>query len=424
MPAPSQQSPASTAVLSRPAISLADRLAATRNRPSGFDYMRLVLAFGVIAWHSVLISYGDGHHYSFGQRVAAPFATLIVPMFFALSGFLVAGSLERCKTLISFLGLRVFRIIPALAVEVLLSALILGPLLTDLPFRDYVSAPAFHSYFLNILGDIHYVLPGVFANNPVHLVNGQLWTVPYELACYIALTALALTGIARRRGWLLLVMAGFYAAQVANSILRSNPDFKGAGGSTLVMAFIAGLLIYAYRDRIVWSRWLFLPAAALSLVLINLTDGMRFAALPIAYATIYLGLTNPPRNRIVLSGDYSYGLYLYGFPIQQAVAAFDPGLRHWYLNLLIAVPTAIVVATGSWWLVEKPVLSRRQVLKTLEDWCLARFARLTGRRTVAAAPAPTPQARPAPGMAAAPLLTPAEPAAASPSLSTKMASGG
>ena len=58
-------------------------------------------------------------------------------MFFCLSGFLVAGSLERCRTPISFAGLRIFRIFPALVVEVLLSALILGPLLTHYSLKMY-----------------------------------------------------------------------------------------------------------------------------------------------------------------------------------------------------------------------------------------------------------------------------------------------
>ena len=104
-------------------------------------------------------------------------------MFFALSGFLVASSLERCKTLFTFLGLRAIRILPALAVEIFISALIIGPLFTTEPAKAYFAAPEFHDYFLNILGDIHYHLPGVFAANPSDAVNGQLWTVPYEMIC-------------------------------------------------------------------------------------------------------------------------------------------------------------------------------------------------------------------------------------------------
>ena len=70
-------------------------------------------------------------------------------------------------------------------------ALILGTLLTTLPLGEYFAHPMLHSYFLNIIGDIHYFLPGVFDQNPSHRVNGQLWTIPFELECYIVLAAVA-----------------------------------------------------------------------------------------------------------------------------------------------------------------------------------------------------------------------------------------
>jgi peptidoglycan/LPS O-acetylase OafA/YrhL len=372
-----------------PGGSLEARLQATHWRPAGFDYMRLALALGVICWHSSLTSYGGSVHSWLADLVLFPLAIFILPMFFSLSGFLVAGSLERSKTFLTFLGLRVLRIMPALAVEVLLSALILGPLLTTLPLREYLGDPQFHAYFLNIVGDIHYLLPGVFVSNPFPLVNGQLWTVPYELACYVALTVLALTGIFQQRWWLFLSLMAFYAAQVGNTILRTNDQMKGAGGSTLVMSFVAGLVLYRYRDRIPWSLRLFLLAGAVSVALIFVPNGVRFSALPIAYVTMYLGLRDPPRNKIVLSGDYSYGLYLYGFPVQQALMALSPALRHWYLNLLLAIPCAIVVATGSWWLVERPALAQRKRLKQLEEWYLRTRASWRGARTSGAGGEPT-----------------------------------
>jgi peptidoglycan/LPS O-acetylase OafA/YrhL len=372
-----------------PGCSLEERLEATKWRPSGFDYMRLVLALGVIGWHSSLTSYGGSMHNWLADLVLFPLAIFILPMFFSLSGFLVAGSLERSKTFLTFLGLRVFRIMPALSVEVLLSALILGPLLTTLPLRDYVRDPLFHAYFLNIIGDIHYLLPGVFTSNPFPLVNGQLWTVPYELACYIAITMLALTGIFQQRWWLFLSLMAFYAAQVGNTILRTNEEMKGAGGSTLVMSFIAGLVLYRYRDRIPWSLRLFGLALLVSVVLVFTPNGVRFSALPLAYVTMYLGLQSPPRNRLILSGDYSYGLYLYGFPVQQAIMALSPALRQWYWNLLLAIPCTMIVAIGSWWLVERPALAQRKRLKQLEDWYLRLRADWRGVSTSGAGGEPT-----------------------------------
>ena len=361
-----------TAISRCPTFS--DRLTATRNRPSGFDYLRIVLASSVILWHSRMISYGIDAPGGLWERVLEPLALLIVPMFFALSGFLVAGSLERSRSLFNFLGLRVFRIMPALSVEVLISAFIFGPLLTKYSLPDYFTDHEFHLYLLNILGDIHYKLPGVFQDNPSTLVNGQLWTVPYELVCYLLLSILAISGIVRRRRLLLGFLVIYYAAQLANTLLRPSTGFQGAGGSTIVMSFVAGLVLFCYRDQITWSKLLFLAMLAVSIALpMFIPKGMRFAAIPIAYVTVYLGLTSPPRNWLILSGDYSYGLFLYGFPVQQAVSALGPYFREWYINLLIAVPVTIIIAATSWWLIEKPILNHRGKLITLEDWYIHRF---------------------------------------------------
>lgn len=174
--------------------SLDERLRATNGRPSGFDYLRLGLAISVVLDHSVVMTYASGDTDLYASPLR-PFLRAVVPMFFALSGFLVAGSLERSKTLLTFLGLRVIRIYPALAAEVLLSAFLIGSAVTTLPFADYFRDPLFLSYLLNVFGDIHYFLPGVFANNPrPDVVNMQLWTVPFELLCYVTLTALVVAG--------------------------------------------------------------------------------------------------------------------------------------------------------------------------------------------------------------------------------------
>ncbi|WP_294639497.1 acyltransferase [uncultured Aquabacterium sp.] len=349
--------------------TIAQRLAQVNFRPSGFDYMRLVLAAGVIYAHAMLLTGTKTPWHATVNSAQGILITLIVPMFFALSGFLVAGSLERTRTLVSFLGLRVFRIMPALNVEVILSAVILGSLFTTLPLREYFAHAQFYNYFWNMLGHVQYHLPGVYEANPLTSVNGQMWTVPYELVCYVILSVLAITGVFKNRRWLLAFMALYYAAQIANTVLRPNPGYGGAGGSTVVMAFVAGLLIYRYRDKLSWSLGMATAASGLTVSLICFVpNGIRFTALPLAYVTAYLGLLNPPRNGTVLSGDYSYGMYLYAYPIQQAVVALFPEHRNWYFNFAVSLPLAVAFACFSWWCVEKPVMDRKGVLRDLEDW--------------------------------------------------------
>lgn len=355
-------------------VSLEARLVETKFRPSGFDYLRIILAAAVIVYHSVITSYGQGAQYELSHSMWRPLIASVLPLFFALSGFLVAGSLERSRTLGAFLGLRVLRIMPALAVEVLLSAFILGAVFTAYPASQYFSDPMFYGYFKNILGDIQYELPGLFLDNPFpKIVNGQLWTLPFELACYILLAGIALLKIFKHRMLLLAFMAGLYGLQVLKMFMEIyHPSGEAATGGfhgrTLLMVFTAGLFIYRFRDKIPFSARLFVVASVISLLLLAVPPhGDRFVALPIAYMTAYLGLLNPRKNKIVLSGDYSYGMFLYGFPIQQAVASMGPQMHEWYINLAISLPCATVFAVFSWWVIEKPALGLRVYLRLMED---------------------------------------------------------
>src|SRR4051812_44634124 len=118
-------------------LTIDARMIATRGRTTGFDYLRIGLAISIVLWHGIITSYGwavEAVHWRAPEGVAFRF---VLPMFFALSGFLVAGSLDRCRTLLGFFGLRVLRIVPALAVETTLSALIFGPLLTSDRLAEY-----------------------------------------------------------------------------------------------------------------------------------------------------------------------------------------------------------------------------------------------------------------------------------------------
>jgi peptidoglycan/LPS O-acetylase OafA/YrhL len=356
--------------------SVGDQYSATGGHPSGFDYLRLILSVSIIAVHSCLTSYGLAANDALYDSRLGGLCNLLVPMFFALSGYLVAGSLERSRTLGMFLGLRAIRIFPALLVEVVLSAFILGPLVTTLPPQVYFSDPLFFKYMLNAVGDVHFLLPGVFADNPwPHVVNGQLWTIPYELYCYAALALIALLGLKKWRvlgpifvvvvalGYLLWILHGTDSSLV--------PGTNGVRKPFLVATFLAGVSIYFYRDVLPWSGWYALAALAISLVLPGLGQYAGFLApLPVAYATVCIGLMNPSR-KMLRGADYSYGIYLYGFAVQQTMMHFFPVARLWYLNILVTLPIVVLVAAASWHFVERPANGLRSVLKHLETQFLA-----------------------------------------------------
>ena len=289
--------------------TIGEKLAATGGRPSGFDYLRLTLAVSVIAMHTAIICYSFPGELGLWHTPLRPLLRVILPMFFALSGFLVAGSLERSRTLPMFLGLRVIRIYPALAVEALLSAFILGPIFTSMTLSQYIHDPLFVRYFWNLLGDPQYVLPGAFPHNPLPTyVNRQLWTVPYELVCYVSLAALTVVGLKRWPRLLPLAAVALALGYGVFKTIRTGQALVVSGplpGLMLVVAFLAGVSMYWFRDRLPYSRKWFMAMALASIVLLSVVPfGDLVAPFTATYVTVYLGLTDARRGWLVRGADY------------------------------------------------------------------------------------------------------------------------
>src|ERR1700712_1667460 len=135
--------------------TIGDSLNQAKGYTQGFDFMRIALAIAVLVYHSVLSSYGHDADAAIWTGWWRAIPSPILPAFFALSGFLVAGSLFRVRSLPQFLSLRVLRVVPALFVQVFLSAIVLGPIVTTFPLADYFAGRYFWSYWANTFGWIH-----------------------------------------------------------------------------------------------------------------------------------------------------------------------------------------------------------------------------------------------------------------------------
>lgn len=315
-------------------------------RANGFDMMRHLLALGIVIAHGFVLATGDP---AAMPGFARAFADLILPGFFALSGFLVAGSLARSASLPEFLTLRLLRIIPALAAVLLATALLLGPLLTALPLREYLRDPGLPLY---LYSQPNFALPGLFEANPrAGIVNGSLWTIPLELTCYAMLGLLAL--VANRHALTLLL--------AALALLLAFPQMPFVGlvlawlpAKPLVLAFVCGALLFRLRVHVVLHPVAGL--AALALVLAVMPHSVSLAMPALAYAVIWLSLRRVPA--FLTRADYSYGFYLTAYPLQQAVIAFLPQ-GPWWSHLLLAAPLALAAAALLWHGIEHPLLSRR-----------------------------------------------------------------
>jgi len=349
--------------------TIGQALAEHRGIGPGFDAMRVILALGVIAWHSVPVVTGDPALPRHGAWWALVWP--IVPMFFALSGFLVTGSAMRLP-LIPFAASRALRIVPALAVDTLVSILGFGLLFTTLSPVAYLSHPMTLAYGLNSLGDIHYNLPGVFTHAPQRMVNASLWTVPGELCCYITMAALI---IARQlKSWpapllgVVLIFATDLAFRTFGPWFPMEKQLAGESGK-LIAAFLLGSIAYSQRDHIPLSPWL-AGAAALIMAAFAAFGSMRLttepafiaiASVALTYLVVWLGLQPLPLPWPFNTGDYSYGVYLYGFPVQQAVVHVT-GTRSPLVVFVLTVPLVLGLAAMSWRFVEKPALRLRKAL--------------------------------------------------------------
>jgi peptidoglycan/LPS O-acetylase OafA/YrhL len=334
----------------------------------GFDALRLLLSLWVFVLHCFLVCFGAEASAEFASN---PFQRALItpalPMFFIVSGYLVTGSALRVRNTPLFLAFRVLRIAPALVFEVTLSAIVLGPLLTERRLIDYFRDALFAKYFLNILGNLHFFLPGMFASNPVSgIVNLNLWTLLPEYYCYLIISVLMFMRLIYSRRYLTLIGTVSLVAATAYVIRGKNlANFVGVvDWKFLVLSFVLGCLAYHWNHRIVVSR----AGAAVALLVASLSfmhlSLILFALIAATYLVIYVGMRGPHLPTLLRNGDYSYGIYLFGFPVQQTIVyLLPPELRSGYFVLAIGLPFTLALAMCSWHLVERPTLSLKAKLK-------------------------------------------------------------
>lgn len=323
-------------------------------RDNHFNLVRFAAASAVLVSHAWPISLGPEAVQPLERLLAGTtLGAVAVMVFFAVSGFFIAQSFDRSRSAGIFVAARALRLFPALLVMLALTV-IAGVLLTTLPQASYWHGAA--SYFLRgaTLFSMSYELPGVFVTNPYGgAINGSLWTLRYEVACYFTVLAAGMLRLPGRTISLLAV-AGLAALSVigADRVLASGAAVALAG---LALPFWIGSALYFWRDRVPHSM-LVLAALVVAAGLLRGTP-LREAALAavLGYGAIWAGFA---RARPLLAfnriGDYSYGIYIYAFPVQQLAAHFGAGTP--MVNILWSAPVVLVLAALSWFLVELPAL--------------------------------------------------------------------
>jgi peptidoglycan/LPS O-acetylase OafA/YrhL len=316
---------------------------------NNFHLIRLFAALAVIyghAWPITGTGGGDFYLMLVGNKFIGGVA---VDIFFVISGFLIASSLER-SSLPRYLWARGLRIYPALIVAVVLTVFLLGPILTT--SADYWSSPTWRYLFKNALATgTEYFLPGVFETHPDHAVNGSLWSLPVEVGMYIIFAGLSVTGLLQRDRYTWLVVGlGLGALALAQSSpwFAAHPNWVNCSA-----LFFAGGLVWKWRDAIVLHP-LGMVGVLVGCVILRSNPWFEIMySIALVYLVFFVAYAvKLPHIR---TRDLSYGTYLYGWPAQQIVFGLGIGTTP-YLNLFGAAAIAMGMAFLSWEFVERPML--------------------------------------------------------------------
>ncbi|MBT2496706.1 acyltransferase [Microbacterium sp. ISL-59] len=338
---------------------------------NNFDAIRLIAALIVLVFHAWPLG-GWG---SAPRMMGWPVYTVAVFVFFAVSGQLITQSWFRDPRVIPYVVRRAGRIFPALAVVVVATIFVIGPLFSSLTTTRYFSDTSTWQYLWNLLLIAQYPLPGVFIDNPSDAVNGSLWSLGPEVACYLGVMLIGALAFRLSTPWrtasTVLIGASLLIGCVATagdgSLRALNITF-----TAMMMFFVGG----------VYERWGVRRSHALAgclvvaLMIVGLVGdewvGRALLVVALPYLTRYVGGGSTPLLRDAARfGDYSYGIYLWGFLILQAVIATVPAGQPW-LVLICAVPLTLLAAGTSWWVVERPMmaLARNRSAKRVPSFAL------------------------------------------------------
>ena len=330
---------------------------------NNFNLIRATTALLVLISHSFVVVTGLPSTEPLRQSFGLTLGSSAVDVFFIVSGLLVTRSVVTHDNAFSFVSARLLRVWPGLAVSLVLVAYVLGPVVTNLTLPAYLSSTQTLAYVARgvvfKLAEEFSRLPGVFTVTPhPGTVNVSLWTLPIEIRMYAYLLALWLaTRLARLRK-----MEAFNAAVALAFTFYAVRHFMAWHGAVewsphrLPFMFFTGAVMSILASRIVLSRSA-AAVAAVALLGAGWIGGPTFFvvySLTLAYLVLCLAYLPAGRaRRYNATGDYSYGLYIYAWPVQQALIFGLPGVSipvHIALSIAVTLPLAM----ASWHLVEKP----------------------------------------------------------------------
>lgn len=327
-------------------------------RDNNLNLIRMIAASAVLVSHAYPIALGPGASEPLKGVTGYTLGTLSVFAFFIISGFLIAASYGRSSSRRRFLAARTLRLFPGLIVSLLLVAFVMGPFVTTLPVGQYLTDPATFTFIAHntMLITPQYTLPGVFTDNPYPTVEGSIWTLVHEVACYVGIFVLGLMGLLHRRSVMGLIFITYLVVWLAIPALDIGIHHKLEALRRLSLPFALGTAFYVWQDRIVLIWPVAIGLVGLAWLAIDTPLQAPMTVIALGYALFWLAyVPGGALRRYNHLGDYSYGIYIYAFPVQGLVVwAFGPMTA--VENMIWSFPLTLALSVASWHLVEKPSL--------------------------------------------------------------------
>ena len=332
-------------------------------RKNNFDLVRLLAALIVVIAHTADVS-----KYAVFETLSGTFnSRLAVDIFFVISGFLIIRSYENSSNLGVYLKKRMKRILPAYAAVIIITAVALS-LISTVSFDKYFNLEFAKYIVFNLLtfNFLQPTLPGVFVTNDIQVVNLSLWTIKVEVMFYL-LVPLIVYVLSKTNKILTLGLIYLGSILYSTALMQFGDRFFEP--DTLIQLeqqlpgqlafFISGAFIYYFYDKFRDNILFLLPIAAFVIAIHNFAAEI-YLMYPLALATmvIYFCLIFRYLGNFSQHGDFSYGIYIWHFPILQIFAHF-----RLFERPALAVPTMLLciffASYASWNLIEKPFLARR-----------------------------------------------------------------
>jgi len=327
----------------------------TDNRNNNFDILRFLAALQVLIGHCINCLGKENYDWFFDISG--------VPVFFIISGFLVTKSWCDNPNIFLFLKKRILRIFPALIAVVLFTALILGPIVTTLPLKEYFTNSMFFDYFKNIfLYEIYHLLPGVFENNPLNeSVNASLWTLPLEFFMYCLIALFGITKILNKKNFhFIFIVFSILLFYILNRFFIIKYTYMK--GIELLILFFISSGFYIYRRKIKLSFPIFIICLIIFVLGIIISYKIHgvfiyFRMISFPYIIIYIAYCKIPYiNNFGKHGDFSYGIYLWAYPVSQTLIYFWLDKFNVFTYIVSVFFITLFIAVLSFKFIEKPAL--------------------------------------------------------------------